>query len=144
MRNAEENNQAENKQVVRDFIQTVWAGGDLGALARYWTEDCINHALPAPDNQGLGALQAYHEQFLAAFAAFSDRGIHIVQQVAEGDRVVTHLHTTGQHSEPFMGMPATGRHVSLATIRIDRMQNGKIAEHWSVADMAGLMQQLGA
>ncbi|MFN6455887.1 MAG: ester cyclase [Nostoc sp. EfeVER01] len=27
-------------------------------------------------------------------------------------------------------------------IRIDRVQDGKIAEHWSVSDAAGLMQQL--
>jgi len=34
--------------------------------------------------------------------------------------------------------------VALATIRIDRIQGGKIAEHWSVADVAGLIQQLQA
>jgi predicted ester cyclase len=32
----------------------------------------------------------------------------------------------------------------LATIRIDRLAAGRIAEHWSVADMAGLMSQIQA
>jgi predicted ester cyclase len=55
---------------------------------------------------------------------------------------MTHMVTSGRHSGDFMGVPATGRSVSLATIRIDRIVDGKIAEHWSVADMAGLVQQL--
>ena len=42
-----------------------------------------------------------------------------------------------------MGHKPTGKTVTLDTIRIDRVEAGKIAEHWSVADMAGLMQQIG-
>lgn len=67
-----------------------------------------------------------------------------MQQVAEGDRVVTHMITRGEHSGAFVGGTPTGKHMWLATIRIDRMQNGKIAERWSVADVAELMQQLQA
>ncbi len=135
---------AANKGIVRDFIRTVWEGRDLAAFATFWTEDCVNHAMPGPDNRGLAALRAYHEQFFALFSAFSHLRIEIVQQVAEGDRVVTQLTTRGEHSEPFYGLPPTGKDVSLSTMRIDRLQDGRIAEHWSVADVAGLMQQLQA
>jgi predicted ester cyclase len=41
-------------------------------------------------------------------------------------------------------VPLTGRTAPLATIWIDRLRDGRIAEHWSVADMAGFMQQLRA
>jgi len=133
-----------NKGIVRDFIRTVWEGRDLAALASFWTEDCVNHVMPGPDNSGLAALRAYHEHFFADFSAFSHLQIEVVQQVAEGDRVVTQLTTRGEHSGPFYGLPPTGKEVSLSTIRIDRLQDGRIAEHWSVADLAGLMQQLQA
>ena len=133
-----------NSQAVREFIEVVWEGRDLAALDRFWTSDCVNHAMPGSDNHGLEALRAYHQQFFADFSAFSGLQIEVVQQVAQDDRVVTQLLTRGDHTGPFYGVPPTGKRVALATIRIDRLVGGKIAEHWSVADVAGLMQQLHA
>lgn len=130
------------KHLIQDFIETVWRQGNLDALPRFWTEDCRNHAAPAPHQDGLAALRAYHEGFMAALSAFEDVRIELVQQVAEGDRVVTHILTEATHTAPFLGVPPTGRRVSLAAIRVDRLMGGRIAEHWSVSDMAGLMQQL--
>ena len=43
-----------------------------------------------------------------------------------------------------MGMPATGKHVTLTGITIDRFEDGKIAEGWTNWDTFGMMQQLGA
>ncbi len=43
---------------------------------------------------------------------------------------------------PVFGTSPTGKAVSVASIRIARFAGGKIAEHWSVADMAGFMQHL--
>lgn len=133
-----------NKARIRESIEVVWRQGALDRLAEFWTEDCINHAAPAGTEQGLAALYAYHEQFAAFLAAFSDVQITLQQQVAEADRVVTQILTTARHTGPFMGHPGTGRAVALATIRIDRLHDGRIAEHWSVADMAGFMAQLCA
>ncbi len=132
----------DNKRTIRDFIQTVWIGGDLAALPNFWTAACVNHATPGGSGVGLEALRAYHEGFFTAFTAFADVRVEILQQVAEGDRVVTHLTSRGTHTGEFGGVLPTGRSVSLSTIRIDRLQGGKIAEHWSVADVAGLLQQI--
>lgn len=133
-----------NKETVRRFIQVVWTEGKVQELGAYWTTDCVNHADPSPVNRGLDALRRYHEQFGQAFASFADVHIDISQQVAEGDRVVTQIATRAKQTALFMGLPATGKTATLATIRIDRFEGGKIAEHWSVADMAGMMQQLKA
>lgn len=65
-----------------------------------------------------------------------------MQQVAEENRVVTYIVSKGRHSGAFYGIPPTGKTISTSVIRIDRVQDGKIAEHWSVSDAAGLMQQL--
>lgn len=130
------------KQRVRDFIDVVWVQQNLDALPEFWTDGCVNHAAPSGSDVGLASLRTYHEQFAVQFGAFSDMTIDIVQQVAEDDRVVTQLTSRGRHSGEFAGVPATGRTVSLVTIRIDRFADDKIAEHWSVADVAGLFQQL--
>ena len=136
-------NPGENKQLIRNLIKTVWVDKDIDALPNFWTADCINHAMPqGADNRGLAVLRAYHEQFGAALSAFADVQIEILQQVAETDRVVTQMVTRAQHIGPFMGAASTRKNILLSTIRIDRIEDGKIAEHWSIADMAGLMQQL--
>lgn len=128
--------------IIRAMIETVWNEGNLDALPRFWSADCVNHAMPSTQNVGLSALRAYHESFLAAFAAFSTIRTSVVQQIEEGDRVVTQILTHGVHNGNFLGVPATGRAVSLTAIRIDRLYHSKIEEHWSVSDVAGLLEQL--
>ena len=104
----------------------------------------MNHADPAAKNTGIEALKTYHENFGAAFAGFSEINIQIVQQISEGAKVATHMSTIVKHTGDFNGIAATGKTATLNSIRIDRIEKGKIAEHWSVADLAGLMQQLQA
>ena len=43
-----------------------------------------------------------------------------------------------------MGVPATGKVVTVTAIAIDRIAGGKVAETWEEQDMLGLLQQLGA
>jgi steroid delta-isomerase-like uncharacterized protein len=137
------NDTDKNKQIIQKFVQVVWNGRDLTALKDFWTEDCVNHAMPGTDNRGLNALRIYHDSFFDDFfAAFPNIQIEIVQQVAEGDRIVSYITSKGKHSGTFYGIPPTGKNISTSVIRIDRIQDGKIIEHWSVSDAAGLMQQI--
>jgi steroid delta-isomerase-like uncharacterized protein len=137
------NDTDKNKQIIQKFVRVVWNGRDLTALKDFWTEDCVNHAMPGTDNRGLNALRIYHDSFFGDFFfAFPNSQIEIVQQIAEGDRVVSYITSTGTHSGVFYGIPPTGKNISTSVIRIDRIQDGKIAEHWSVSDAAGLMQQI--
>jgi steroid delta-isomerase-like uncharacterized protein len=134
-----------NKRVVSSLIEEVWNQGDLSILSDFWSEDCINHAMPGADNRGLAALSAYHESLAATLQeAFIDFRTEILQQIAEDDRVVTHMKSSGKHQGVFLGIPATGRDITMLAMRIDRLHKGKIIEHWSIADMADLMQQLQA
>lgn len=134
-----------NKQVIQNFIQTVWNGRNLTALKDFWTEDCVNHAMLGTNNRGLDMLRLYHDSFFDDFfSAFPDIQIEIMQQVAEDDRVVSYITSHGTHSGSFYGITPTGRSISTSVMRIDRVQDGKIKEHWSVSDAAGLMQQIQA
>jgi predicted ester cyclase len=42
-----------------------------------------------------------------------------------------------------MGLPATGKPITMTGIEIFRIKDGKIAELWGEANLLGLMQQLG-
>ncbi len=108
----------------------------------FWSGECVNHAAPEDLKHGLAALRTYHGQFRVFFAAFADINIVIEQQIAEDDRVLTFMKTSVRQTDAFMGIPATGKSATLASMRIDRFENGKTAEHWSVADLSGFLQQL--
>ena len=49
----------------------------------------------------------------------------------------------GTHTGPLMGIPPTGKRVTIDVIDIVRVANGQIVEHWNIVDQMGLMQQLG-
>jgi predicted ester cyclase len=127
----------DTKLIIMDMLDEIWVGGNLDALDRYWTADCHNHAARTGDGIGLGALRTYHEELKARMADFTDLYVLIEQQIAEDDRVVTQLST---HYRYLGGISGTVQPMRLETIRIDRLRDGKIAEHWSMSDHGGREQ----
>ena len=83
--------------------------------------------------------------FLKGFvAAFPDSIIRIEDCIAEGDTVVTRWNLNGTHRGEFQGISATGRPVEFVGIEFNRVRDGKLVEHVSQFDLAGLMRQLSA
>ena len=50
----------------------------------------------------------------------------------------------GTHEGEFFGIAPTGRKIQFETVDVMRVRDGKITEHWGVAKLFSLMQQLGA
>jgi steroid delta-isomerase-like uncharacterized protein len=65
----------------------------------------------------------------------------IVDQIAEGDRVVTRIRGYGKHTGDHLGVPASGNDVEVEGVAIHRIQDGKITEHWALVDVAAFLQQ---
>ena len=60
------------------------------------------------------------------------------------DKTVARVKVTGTHKGEFMGVPPTGTRVEMQLIDIMRFDGaGRVCEHWGVADMLSLLQQLG-
>jgi steroid delta-isomerase-like uncharacterized protein len=75
--------------------------------------------------------------------AFPDFRAVIHDLIAEDDKVVTRKTFDGTHEGELLGIPPTGKEVTIELIDILRVADGKITDHWSVVDQLGLMQQLG-
>lgn len=87
--------------------------------------------------------QGFKQFGLSFYTAFG-QGQHVFDEIfGAGDRVVTWGSFTATHLGSFQGLPPTGRQISLAVMHIDRVENGKIVEHWGHGDALGLVQQLG-
>jgi steroid delta-isomerase-like uncharacterized protein len=76
-------------------------------------------------------------------AAFPDLHVEVEDLVTDGGKVVTRYSVHGTHKGELMGIPPTGRQVSIGGIAIDRFENGRSIEHWEYYDQMGMMQQLG-
>ena len=129
-----------NKAVIRRLIDEVVNGGNLNVIDELVAPDFVNHnPLPGatPDRAG------FKTAFRNLHAAFPD--LHTINSdlIAEGDRVVALRGFEGTHSGPFMGVPATGRHITLDGMTVFRVVNGQISERWSVLDLLGVRRQLG-
>jgi len=78
------------------------------------------------------------------YGAFPD-GKHVIETViVEGDRASVTARFEGTHQAPFMGIPATGKKITLTSIMVDRFDaKGRLCEHTGEFDSASLMHQLG-
>jgi predicted ester cyclase len=75
--------------------------------------------------------------------AFSEKQIIVENMVAEGDMVIVRILWWGIQTGEFMGVPPSGKPIEVNATITERMQSGKLVEHWSLFDRMGMMQQLG-
>lgn len=130
----------QNKTVVRRYYDEVLNRGHIAGLDEIATDDYVeNDPFPGQGN-GLADLKARVSTLLTAFSPCT---FTIQDVVAEGDRVVVHWRSSGNHSGEFLGMPPTNRDYTINGIDIHRLSGGRMAEHWHVVDQLSQLQQLG-
>ena len=129
----------ENKSIVRRFFEVGPSKGDLDAANELLAPDFFLH-VPLPCSPGVRGID---EVVSACRAAFQDLQVTVEDMVAEGDMVAARFTARGVHNGAFMGLPPTGKPITMTGIEIFRLENGKIAELWGEANLLGLMQQLG-
>jgi steroid delta-isomerase-like uncharacterized protein len=129
-----------NKAISRRAIEECFNQGNLAAVDEVFSADFVDNAAPP----GLPAGPEGFKQLVTMYrTAFPDVQINIEDIVAEGDRVALRWTAKGTHLGELMGIPATGKPVTVTGIDIDRIAGGKIAEHWGAFDQLGMMQQIG-
>ena len=131
----------QNKSIIRHFVDEVINKKNLAAVDTLVAEDFLE-LVPLPgQGPGMEGLKYAIGLFLDAFP-----DIHwaLDEQIAEGDKVVSRFTWTGTHRGPFLGIPPTGRTVTVWGVVIDVVRNDKFAESRILMDTLGLMQQLGA
>lgn len=130
---------ADNKALVRRFVEEVQCQHNLAALSEFFSPDIVDHSGMSnpPNREGARAL------FAGLLSAFPDHRFTVHRQLAEGDKVMTYKTFQGTHLGPFHGIPATGKSVTFDLIDIFTVVDGKMTEHWVVSDQLRMMQQLG-
>lgn len=130
-----------NKALIRRFVEEVQNQHNVDAFDEFFAPSFVNYD-PLPGFPG--TLEGAKQLHRMLFTAFPDLQMTIHDQAAEGDKVWTRKTASGTHQGELLGIPATGKHASWKIIDIMTIRNGKVTEHWVVADVMSLMQQLGA
>lgn len=128
------------KAAAQNFIEKGLNQKDLSAFEAYFNSELTDHALPPGLPSGLEGRKMFGSALLAAFPNLH---VEVEDLVTDGGKVVTRYSVHGTHKGELMGIPPTGRQVSIGGIAIDRFENGRSIEHWEYYDQMGMMQQLG-
>lgn len=130
----------ENKALARRVIEGCFNQGNLALADELFAPDYVDHDAPPGFPAGV---EGFKQQVTMYRTAFPDVHITIEDQVTEGDKIVTRWSARGTHQGELMGIPPTNKEVTVTGIAIDRIDRGKIVEHWEIFDQLGMMQQLG-
>jgi len=114
----------------RMALERVCTRGDLDRARELYAPDFVDHvnALEFRGQEGIARSVALYR------ALFPDLRIDVVDQISEGDRVVSRWTLQGTHR---------GRRVTVPGITISRFANDQFAEDWTASDNLALMRQLG-
>ena len=130
---------AENKALFQAFIDGM-NNQDYTFIDRLIDPNFVDHD-PAP-GQAPG-LQGIKDLMKMLFTAFPDIHVTIDHVVADGDTVAGAVTTTGAQDGDFMGIPKSGKKISMREVHMMRVTDDKMVEHWGLGDGMSMMQQLG-
>ena len=121
---------SQHAETARYAIEEVCSGRRLEELDRCYAQNFVDHvnAMEHHGHDGVRKSVGLYQRL------FDDLNFTTQQQVAEGDRVVTHWTLTGSYR---------GRGVEFSGVVISRFEDDKIAEDWAFSDSIEIARQLG-
>ena len=127
--------------VVRRNTEEVQGKGNYEVFEELFAKDFVDHT---PQPGGFSAdRDGARNLYRVLRTAFPDFHAEIHWQISDGDRVTTFKTYHGTHLGEFWGIAPTGKKIQFETVDVMRVRNGKISDHWGVANLFSLAQQLG-
>ena len=132
-------------QAMADKFAATLTAHDVAAFAALFADNYRNHQTSAaapPPPPGKSEKQASVDFFAARIAGIPDLVVTVEAVVAATDKVAASFVYTGTHGGMFFGVPPTGRRLRFTSCDIFSIRDGKLAEHWGMGDLAGVLAQL--
>ena len=126
------------ERIVERWMQEAIAKGRLETFDELLAEDVLDRSGPTP-SRGVAPFKA---RAAAVRAAFADIDVQIEDLLVEGDAIAWRWALTGTHVGPFAGLAPTGRRIVLRGVNFQRLKDGRVSEHWTMADVFGATQAL--
>jgi Predicted ester cyclase len=126
------------EQVFRRIIEDGFNRGEFDGLAELVAADQVEHQVG--NQSGLDGLKAIITELRTPFP---DLRLEIQDTATKGDFVWARIRARGTNTGPMRGRPATGQSMDITVIDIARVVDGRLVEHWGVADRLTMLQQMG-
>jgi serine phosphatase RsbU (regulator of sigma subunit)/predicted ester cyclase len=125
---------AEENMALARRLMEARVEGDLDALDEMLAPDYVSHSRLVAGQQPGREGEKWAITQLAA--ALSNRSVLVEDQIAAGDKVASRfvVHETHDRGE-LMGVAPSGKAMTNKTIMIHRIEEGKIAEEWSIGTL---------
>jgi steroid delta-isomerase-like uncharacterized protein len=128
-------------QALFNVLTELWNTGNPALLSQVYSEDAVRldplSEEPARGVQQIGASLA------AVRVGFPDFKLDIQRRLGDEEWVATEWSATGTHTGSFLGVPPTGKTVTLHGVSLTRLGGFKIVEERPYFDRLALLQQLG-
>jgi steroid delta-isomerase-like uncharacterized protein len=131
----------QNKEVIRAFIEDVINKGNLDRADDLVLERFVELDPLPGQRQGREGLK---EIIGTIRSAFPDIHWVLDEMVAEGNTVCSRFTWSGTHRDVFLGISATGKHITVKGVVVDLLENGQMSESRILMDTLSMLQQLGA
>jgi steroid delta-isomerase-like uncharacterized protein len=128
------------KEAVRRLYKGLEAG-DVSVADELFTADFVTSE---GQHQNVAGPQGFKDAIQAVHSAYANPSFEILDMVGEEDRVMLRWRMRATHVGELMGVPATGREVSMEAFALFRFVGDRISERHAVIDRLGLLKQLQA
>lgn len=130
-----------NKLLVRRFYEEIVSTGELEHLEEFVAADCVETDGLVRVEGGVAGMAAHVK---SVREVYPDLRITVERQIAEGEWVVSVITARGTHEGEWLGMKPTGRPLVFTGANVDRIVDGRIAEHGGAANMLAPFLEAGA
>jgi steroid delta-isomerase-like uncharacterized protein len=131
----------EIKAAVRRAFDEAFNKGNLAVLDEVFAVNLTDYSTAAATGQT--GLEGFKQRIAGHRTGFPDLRFEVADILVDGDKVAFRWTMSGKHQGPWMGRPATGKTMKITGMNMERLEGGKIVEHWSNPDVLSAMQQLG-
>lgn len=121
------------------FIEEVWAQGNLAIIDDVMAEDIIAHSAHG-EIRGRAAFTDYIRMWVETFP---DQTVDVQESIAIGDTTVLRWSSDGTHAgRVFLGVPPTQRSMTITGLTIAHWTGDRMREVWFAYDLLNVYEQL--
>jgi len=131
----------ENRGIMRRFTEFINTASE--SLARELIGPTATFHVPGR-SEPLQGPAGYLETVSMMRSGFPDIQWTLEETVAEGDKVAARFIMRGTHQGVFLGVPPTGKAITVQAMNFYRFANGQIVEERGQPDLLELLRQIGA